>query len=54
MRTVRVSIQRGLSMPRLSGWEMRSHICPRIDELRREHIPVSPKTALSVAGGASP
>src|SRR5438552_13809073 len=28
MRTVRVSIQRGLSMPRPSGWEMRSHICP--------------------------
>ena len=51
MRTVRVSIVRGISMPRPSGWEIRSHIWPRIDELRPGHIPVSPKRPLSVAGG---
>jgi len=45
---------RFIARVRPSGWEMRSHICPRIDELRREHIPISSKTALSVPRGASP
>ena len=51
MRTVRVSIGRAISILRPVGWEMRSHIAPRIDELRPGHILVSPKRPLSVARG---